>query len=211
MKAPIKNFSTQLYPQGSFTQYFGENPALYAFLDLKGHNGVDIVAPHGSPMYAVQSGTVVEVKDTPEGYGKHLRFITASHDGVCHEWTYGHCSKIYVKQGDTVAQGQHIADMGNTGFVVSGATPFWKINPFAGTHLHLGLREVKRSSKGWSYPGSDIKIVVLNHDNGYKGAIDPIYLLEMVNDESLHIQQQLTLISLLKTLVGLYQQLLKTK
>jgi murein DD-endopeptidase MepM/ murein hydrolase activator NlpD len=207
MRAPIDNFSIGLFPKGSITQFFGENPKLYASLGLKSHNGLDIVAPHGSPLYAVEAGTVVEVKDTPEGYGRHLRFITVSRNGVCNEWTYGHCDKIFVKQGDKVTAGQHIANMGNTGFVVSGATPFWKTNPFAGTHLHLGLRTVKKTANGWSYPGSSIKIEVLNYNNGFKGSVDPLPLLEKVDQVEEYRQQQLSIISLLNQVIALYTQL----
>lgn len=208
MTAPITNFTLKESPAGSITQWFGLNPKLYAFMGLNGHNGLDIVAPHGTPMYAVEAGTVVEVKDTPDGFGKHLRIITHGKD-VCRVWTYGHCSKIHVKQNDVVTEGQLVADMGNTGFVVSGATPFWKTNPFAGTHLHLGLREVKRSPKGWSYPGSPITMRVLNHENGFKGSIDPRPLLESVSNDDAERQRLLTIISLLNKVVGLYKQLNK--
>jgi murein DD-endopeptidase MepM/ murein hydrolase activator NlpD len=210
MIAPIKKFNSSAAPKGSITQYFGENPALYKRFDLAGHNGIDCVAPHGTPMYAVQSGTVMEMKDTPDAFGKHLRFITASKNGVCNQWTYAHCDKIFVKQGDKIKEGDLIAHMGNTGFVVSGATPYWEVNPFAGTHLHLGLRKVKRSSKGWSYPGSNIKIEVLNYDNGYKGAIDPLPELGEVV-ESPDVQAQLTMISLLNQIISLYKLILKQK
>jgi murein DD-endopeptidase MepM/ murein hydrolase activator NlpD len=209
MKAPIKGFSLARYNKGSMTQYFAENPKLYAHMNMHGHNGVDIVAPHGTPMYAVESGTVVEVKNTPEGYGKHLRFITHGKNGdTCREWTYGHCSNIHVQVGDEVTEGDHVADMGNTGFVVSGATPFWNANPFAGTHLHLGLREVKRTRvNSWSYPNSKIQIQVRNYDNGFKGSIDPAPLLQEVSDDNAERQRLLTIISLLNKVVELYKQL----
>jgi murein DD-endopeptidase MepM/ murein hydrolase activator NlpD len=207
MKAPIDNFCIEQYPKGDVTQYFGENKALYSRLNLAGHNGIDIVAPHGSPMYAVESGIVVEVKDTPDGYGRHLRFITNGKE--CRVWTYGHCHKIYVKQGEIIEEGQHIADMGNTGFVVSGATPFWESNPFAGTHLHIGYRNVTRNLRGWAYEGSDIKMKVYDLENGFKGSVDPYSLLKTVstpNEEAEKIRL-LTIISLLNKVVELYKQL----
>jgi murein DD-endopeptidase MepM/ murein hydrolase activator NlpD len=204
MKPPLDNFSLLTYPSGQVTQFFGENEALYSRFGMKGHNGIDLVAPHGSPMYAIEDATVVNVNDDPKGFGKHVRIITYGTD--CREWTYGHCAEILVKVGDTVSEGQKIATMGNTGFVVSGATPFWKVNPYAGTHLHLGLREVRRSRNGWSYPGSTVKIDVLNYQNGYKGAIDPVpWLNSAQSDESTRRQQMLTVISLLNSMIRLLQ------
>lgn len=179
MKPPLKNFNlTPASTKGGLvSQLFGLNPRLYAPLGLLGHNGIDFVQPHGSPMYAIEGAYVVDVKDDPRGFGKHVRLISRHRDenGNHNEWTYGHCSKIHVKQNETVKAGDHIADMGNTGFVVSNATGngFWTVNPYAGTHLHLGLRKIKRDAKGWSYSGSTFKITVQNHQNGYRGSIDP--------------------------------------
>lgn len=206
MRPPIDNFSLLSYPAGPVTQYFGENPALYKTIGLAYHNGCDLVAPHGSPLYAVQDGTVLEVKNDPKGFGKHLRFISHGHGVTHHEWTYGHCHEIFVKVGDEVKAGQKIALMGNTGFVVSGATPYWKVNPYAGTHLHIGMRKVKIDPKGWAYLGSLIKISVLNYDNGVKGAIDPAPLLSgigYIDPEKTQREKMLTIISLLNTVVRL--------
>ncbi len=208
MNTPIKDFSMDAYPKGTMTQGFGLNPKLYAPLGLNGHNGQDHVAPHGSPMYAIEAGTVLEVKYSPTGYGRHLRFISSECDaqGRYREWTYGHCDKIYVSVGDTIFAGQTIATMGNTGFVVSGSTPFWKLNPYAGTHLHLGLRLlVKPKRGGWTYPQSLIRVDVVNYGNGYKGSIDPTPYLTPVSPTvtpSL-AQLQLTILSLQNTLKAL--------
>jgi len=169
---PIKNYKHGDYPQGSVTQWFGENPSLYQkAIDTNGHNGIDIVAPWGTPLFAVDDGAVVDVKNDPNGFGKHIRFF-AIKDKEAVEWTYGHCSNIYVKVGDKIKAGDHIADMGNTGFVVSGATPYWEHNPYAGTHLHLGKRIHKLNHAGWSYPNSEYRVITQNYDNGFKGAID---------------------------------------
>jgi murein DD-endopeptidase MepM/ murein hydrolase activator NlpD len=212
MKRPVNKLKTAKYPNGDFTQWFGENPQLYARFELKGHNGVDIVRPHGEVMYAIESGTVVNAKDTPDGFGIHIRLISDNKNerGYYHEWTYGHCSRLLVKQGDHVDEGQAIALIGNTGFVVSGATPFWKNNPYAGTHLHLGLREVKRPrTGGWKYEGSDIRLSVVNSNNGYKGAIDPLPTLWEADDiiqTDVWRQSALTVVSLLKTVINLYKK-----
>lgn len=212
MHNPVKNYKQSIFPGGDITQWFGENPSLYAFMKMKGHNGIDIVRPHGSDMFAVEDGVVLEVKNTTDGFGRHLRFISNAKDknGRYREWTYGHCHNIFVTVGSPVFAGQKIATMGNTGFVVSGATPFWRNNPFAGTHLHLGLRLLRRPrTGGWTYSKSSIRIEVVNYGNGYKGAIDPAPYLEGATDgvAAPTIKElQLTVISLLNTLLTLLRK-----
>jgi len=173
---PVKNFKCKPYPQGDVTQFFGENVPLYASVCAlpgvcltKGHNGLDIVRPWGEPIMPVQAGKVVEVNDSPKGYGKHIKILTEDS-----EWVYGHLSQIEVKLGDHVVPGQIIGRMGNTGFVVSGATPYWKYNPYAGTHLHLGRRMVKHAKgtepSNLQYSTGD-RVMILNYDNGSLGAV----------------------------------------
>jgi murein DD-endopeptidase MepM/ murein hydrolase activator NlpD len=123
---------------------------------------------------------------------------------------YAHNSINLVQVGQKVKAGQHICNMGNTGFVISGATPYWKVNPYAGTHLHIGVRKVKRPRRGgWSYEGSDIKIDVVNYDNGFKGSIDPRPILasiprETVTDPRIPLMQQV--IALQKKLLELLRK-----
>lgn len=208
---PIRKLELSKYPGGDITQWFSENPKLYARFDMIGHNGIDIVRPHGEVMYAIEDATVVDAKDTPDGYGIHVRIVgvNKNYNGYYNEWTYGHCAKLLVKQGDTVFAGQAIALMGNTGFVVSGNTPFWQHNPYAGTHLHLGLRHVKRLKKGgWSYPGSDIRLSVVNNTNGYKGSINPVdtlWLAEDITETDAWRESALTVISLTRTFINLFK------
>lgn len=183
--APCKGFINKPYPYGSITQYFSENPILYSSICpvltpekqcLVGHNGIDIVAPYGTELYAVEDGVISEVKADAGGYGKHIRILTnIMEDGTRHEWTYGHLSKINVALGQSVKAGYLVGLMGNTGFVVSSsnANGFWKYNPYAGTHLHFGLRQLNR--KG--YP--------LNYTNGYFGSVDCIGMLPDPSGEDL--------------------------
>ena len=175
LKNPVTNFNPQLFPKGDVTQFFGSNPALYGSICtpqgcLGGHNGWDIVRPHGTPVMAVAGGKVVECKEQPEGYGKQIRIL----DALNQEWVYGHASEILVSLGQSVAAGQPVIKMGNTGFVVSGATPYWANNPFAGTHLHLGKRifQPYAGTGGWNiqYASGD-KGTILNMDNGFLGSV----------------------------------------
>lgn len=154
----------------------------------------------------VESGQVADVKENPDGYGKYIRITTKGGN----EWTYGHLSRIDVKIGQEVTEGEQVGLMGNTGFVVSGATPYWEHNPYAGTHLHLGLRKIKFSSSGWSYNYSLPKFLVLNYNNGYFGSVDYQKELEEASitneipeDDSVIIPLQLTVISLLNQIISI--------
>ena len=216
MKPPIKNMVLRRAPDGDVTQWFGENPQLYARFGMLYHNGIDLVRPHGEPMFAMEDATVAEVKDDPSGFGRHLRIISdkADKNGEHNEWTYGHCHKIHVKQNDKVKAGQLIAYMGNTGFTVSNSTGngFWNINPYAGTHLHLGLRKIKWNKKGWRYRGSKLeRMDVMNYDNGTRGAIDPKVILSGISDTHIAEEDIKMQIAELKERVTLLQQLQSLK
>jgi len=85
---------------------------------LRRHNGVDITAPHGTPIYATADG-VVSSKQAPSGYGIN---IMIDH-GYSYETLYAHMSKKTVRPGQKVKRGELIGYVGNTGFSV-------------GSHLH---------------------------------------------------------------------------
>ena len=76
---------------------------------------VDTVGSVTSPVtqtdvVAVKSGTVTEVR-TSATYGKVLKYETK--DG--YTVMYAHLSKVLVKQGEEIRQGQVVAKSGNTG------------------------------------------------------------------------------------------------
>ena len=195
MNNPVKGMVWKDYPAGNITQWFGENPTLYAPLKMLGHNGVDIVAPWGTPILATTSQKVVEVKDTAGGYGKHVRCLDAER-----EYVYGHLSAITVKLGDQLAEGMQIGLMGNTGFVVSGSTPYWKYNPYAGTHLHYGERMLSSSAPLNIHYSTGDSRQVLNYDNGYFGSVDPRFKSETPEQK---LQALLTIASLMNQVLVL--------
>jgi len=197
------------HPEGDVTQFFGENPALYAEFDMDGHNGIDLVRPWGEHLYATEAGIVISVKENPHGYGKNVRILGNEKDenGYQNQIVYGHNSQNLVKVGDKVFAGQMIALMGNTGFTVSGSTPYWNSNPYAGTHVHFGIRKAKLDGAGYSYEGSDIKMKVIDYNNGYKGSIDPLPYLQQVENQT-DRAKMLTIISLLNQVINLYKKLL---
>ena len=74
------------------------------------HQGVDFAAPHGAPVHAAQSGTVIAA-DWNGGFGQ---LVVIDHgDGV--STYYAHNSRLRVSVGQRVLAGDHIADVGDTG------------------------------------------------------------------------------------------------
>ena len=86
------------------------------------HNGIDVAAPVGTPMYAADGGTVIYA-GWMSGYG-YLVQIDHKNGYVTY---YAHCSALHVKVGTKVNQGDLIADMGSTG-------------NSTGSHLHFEVR-----------------------------------------------------------------------
>ena len=56
----------------TITQYFGENPQVYAKFNQAGHEGVDFLAPVGANIYACADGQVFDVRSNDgNAYGIH--------------------------------------------------------------------------------------------------------------------------------------------
>lgn len=86
------------------------------------HEGVDIGERSGDPLYASGAGTVTKA-EWHVGYGN---LVEIDH-GIGYVTRYGHCSKLLVRVGDVVDQGQEIATMGRTGTAT-------------GPHVHFEIR-----------------------------------------------------------------------
>lgn len=85
------------------------------------HHAIDIGAPKGTPIYAIEKGQVV-LSGWSSGYGYN---IIINH-GSGQKSRYAHFSKLYVKSGDFVKKGQQIGEMGSTG-------------NSTGSHLHIEI------------------------------------------------------------------------
>jgi len=106
------------------------------------HNAIDIAgAGYGSAIYAANNGVVARIGTgcTP-GYlncnSTQGNFVLINHNIRGYYTIYMHLKDVYVKQGQTVARGQKIGTMGNTGNVYPVPTSY---NPYGGTHLHFGV------------------------------------------------------------------------
>jgi len=88
----------------------------------KMHEGIDIAARTGTPVFATADGIVTQAETTP-GYGK---LVVIDH-GYGFKTYYAHNSKIFVKIGQRVQRGEKISAVGNTG-------------SSTGSHVHYEVR-----------------------------------------------------------------------
>jgi murein DD-endopeptidase MepM/ murein hydrolase activator NlpD len=93
------------------------------------HEGLDINAPEGSPVYAIQDGVVI-FSGWRGGYGLCV-IIDHNYPDIPQiphlQTKFGHNSKLLVKKGEYVQRGQLIALVGSTG-------------RSTGPHLHFEVR-----------------------------------------------------------------------
>jgi murein DD-endopeptidase MepM/ murein hydrolase activator NlpD len=101
------------------------------------HYGVDIAAPYGTPIKAIDSGVVVH-SGAATGYGNA---IVIKHDDGYHS-IYGHMysNQLYVSVGQRVYRGQTIAAVGSAG-------------ESSGNHLHLSVSSPSNGSNYWNKAG----------------------------------------------------------
>jgi len=77
----------------------------------RNHEGIDIAAPVGTDIYAADNGKVIYADYHNGGYGYMLQID----HGNGFKTYYAHCSELLVEAGSTVAKGDLIARVGNTG------------------------------------------------------------------------------------------------
>ncbi len=82
-----------------------------AFNVSTGHRAIDYAAPSGTPIRSVGDGTV----SFAAWNGSYGNMVKVRHNGT-YSTNYGHMSKIAVKSGQKVAQGDIIGYVGSTGF-----------------------------------------------------------------------------------------------
>lgn len=118
------NYSFKLPVTGTVTSRYGEREETEVV--SANHQGIDIGADEGTAIYAAMEGTVTVASEEGE-YGKHIDITNG--DVLTR---YAHCSKLLVKEGQYVKQGDKIAEVGSTG-------------NSTGPHLHFEIRRDNRT------------------------------------------------------------------
>lgn len=119
-----ENYSFILPVTGTVTSRYGQREETEVV--SANHQGIDIGANEGTAIYASMEGTVTVSSEEGE-YGKHIDITNG--DVLTR---YAHCSKLLVKEGDKVKQGDKIAEVGSTG-------------NSTGPHLHFEIRRDNRT------------------------------------------------------------------
>lgn len=117
LKAPLKFIN--------ITSHFSKNRFHPVQLQWKAHKGTDYAAPTGTPIMTTAAG-VVEQAGYTAGNGN---FVKVKHDKT-YATQYLHMSRILVKRGQRVKQGQTIGKVGSTGLATGPHVcyRFWKNN-----------------------------------------------------------------------------------
>jgi murein DD-endopeptidase MepM/ murein hydrolase activator NlpD len=109
------------------TQGYGRTSFAYAYIDDR-HNGIDIAAAYGAPIYSPSEGTVIATGNQDNycprrGFGKFVAVDDQTNHLIL--W-YAHLGNISVSPGGIVKKGTQIGTVGATGFET-------------GTHLHFSI------------------------------------------------------------------------
>jgi murein DD-endopeptidase MepM/ murein hydrolase activator NlpD len=112
------------------------------------HTGLDFPAVQGTPIYAAAGGVVVAQQLHPE-FGNMVE-VDHGNDLITR---YAHSSKVYVKKGDLIKRGQHIADVGTTG-------------RSTGPHLHFEVlvQGVQQDPQKFLNTGKGVSPVYVSHN-----------------------------------------------
>lgn len=88
----------------------------------KPHEGIDVAAKRGTPIYAAEAGRVIH----SGRLGSYGQVVIVKHAGA-YRTVYAHASKLYVHKGEFVERGQKLAAVGTTGRAT-------------GPHVHFEIR-----------------------------------------------------------------------
>jgi len=112
------------------------------------HKGIDIAAPTGTPIFAVETGVVIEAGWDNGGYGNLVKL--GHPDGSI--TLYAHTNRVLVQKGQIVQRGDVIAEVGTTGLSTA-------------PHLHFELHPDGRNAVDplpYLATASSSRLIVIN-------------------------------------------------
>ena len=118
---PMNGYMTQKYGKTGFTA-----------LGYNFHNGIDLAAAAGTPIYSAYAGTIVGTGSSNYAYGNWVAIEHELPNGRAVVTLYSHMLRVSVKKGQEVKACQAIGTEGN-----SGNTTRLLYGPHRGFHLHF--------------------------------------------------------------------------
>jgi murein DD-endopeptidase MepM/ murein hydrolase activator NlpD len=112
----------------------GEVSSRFGRRNGKGHDGIDIRAPRGTPVYAAEAGRVIHAGG---GLGDYGKVVILKHVGR-YSTVYAHHDSLRVSKGDFVERGDLIGTVGTSGNA-------------SGPHLHFEVRRDRTPDDPLSY------------------------------------------------------------
>ena len=112
------------------------------------HDGIDLPAKEGTPIYAISSGKVTYARDARKqedkglsGWAKYGGNVVNIAIDSRYTTQYAHLKNFVVSEGDYIKKGQLIGYVGRTGGFSDSPT-----STFSGPHLHFGLWDTKTNT-----------------------------------------------------------------
>ena len=152
LEGELAGYGISQYFNNSYAEGYCSNDPYYGTADsctgtwMYGHDGLDINGDEGGntdcdkPVYASAGGLVVNA-EFENGWGRQVRIEHQTADGLRYT-LYGHLHNLQVSYGQTVTQGQWIADIG-------GNLP--EDGNSGGCHLHFGVLTEDQNGSGYYY------------------------------------------------------------
>jgi hypothetical protein len=119
---------------------------------IPGHDGIDIAAKEGTPVYAVASGVVEYARDARKQGDKGAKGWAMGGGNVVNidvgnglATQYAHLQSFVVHEGQRVAKGQLIGYVGRTGGTTASGQFGGPGAEFVGAHVHFGLWDHKKN------------------------------------------------------------------
>lgn len=160
------------YPVNPYfvTQKFGETADLAYYkangINFTGHNGVDMAAKHGEPIYATHDGKAYYEIDSDQGHG----VVLITNDKFDYLDGQAFYKTIYWHMCDSSKEPQYKSPVeGNDGLSLKAGDLIGYADSTGlstGDHLHFGLKPVAQNEPSFTWFN-------IEQNNGYQGAIDP--------------------------------------